>query len=199
MNMFPQIMENRRSTYNLSNEFVVSEEKTKEIIAHALKFTPTAFNAQEQRLVLLLGERHKWFWNQVKQNLKAIVPEADFPATNERINGFLNGTGTVLFYQDTAVIAHLQEPFPLYKDNFPIWAQQVSGMLKYTVWTTLADSGYGANIQHYTEVVETDANKELNINRDWKMVGQLVFGKAESDPNPDKTFEPIKKRLIVYK
>jgi predicted oxidoreductase (fatty acid repression mutant protein) len=197
MSTFIKAMENRRSIYELSNEFVISKEKTKELIAYALKFTPTAFNAQEQRLVLLLEEKHEWFWNKVKQNLKAIVPPENFPDTEARIDGFLNGAGTILLYQDTAVTKNLQESYPIYKDNFPIWAMQASGMLKYTLWAALAEAGYGANIQHYTEVVESDANKEFGVNSNWKMVGQLVFGKAEGKANAEKTFEPLGTNLIV--
>jgi predicted oxidoreductase (fatty acid repression mutant protein) len=46
--------------------------------------------------------------------------------------------------------------------------------------------------------VETEVNKELNIDPAWKMMGQLPFGKAAQAPDAGKTFEAIEKRLIVF-
>jgi len=192
-------MEDRRSHYALGKEEVISEERLRHIVGHALKYSPTAFNAQEQRLVLLLGAKHDWFWNLAKATLQAIVPPESFPDTEARINGFLGGVGTILLYQDTTVTKGLQESYPMYSDNFPIWAHQASGMLKYTLWTSLIAEGYGANIQHYSELVESDVNKELGIDPAWKMVGQINFGKSLQAPSSDKAFEPLEKRLLVVK
>jgi len=199
MSDFYKAMESRRSIHQLSNEALVSQERLEQVIGNALKYSPTAFNAQEQRLVLLMGKRHEWFWNLVKSTLKAIVPAENFPDTEARIDGFLGGVGTILLYQDTTVIKGLQEAYPAYKDNFPIWAMQATGMLKYTLWTSLVEEGYGASIQHYTELVEAEVNKELNIDPSWKMVGQLPFGKAAQAPDAEKTFEPIEERLVILK
>jgi len=199
MSDFYKAMENRRTIHQLKKDAIIPQERLEQVIANALKFTPTAFNAQEQRLVLLMDKKHDWFWNLVKSTLKTIVTAENFPDTEARINGFLGGVGTILIYQDTTVIKGLQEAFPTYKDNFPIWAMQATGMLKYTLWTSLVEEGYGANIQHYTELVETEVNKELNIDPEWKMVGQLPFGKAAQAPDAGKTFETIEKRLIVFK
>ncbi|MCL2579743.1 MAG: nitroreductase family protein [Oscillospiraceae bacterium] len=199
MSDFYKAMENRRTIHQLSKEALVPQERLEQVIGNALKLTPTAFNGQEQRLLLLMDKKHDWFWNLVKSTLKAIVPAENFPGTEARINGFLGGVGTILLYQDTTVTKGLQEAFPIYKDNFPIWAMQATGMLKYTLWTSLVEEGYGANIQHYTELVEAEVNKELNIDPAWKMVGQLPFGKAAQAPDAGKTFETIEKRLIVFK
>jgi len=199
MNDFFKAMENRRTIHKLSKGPIISEERLEQVVSHALKFTPTAFNGQEQRLVLLLNEKHDWFWNLVKAKLKAIVPEDKYPESEDRINGFLGGEGTILLYQDTSITKGLQDAFPAYSDNFPIWAHQASGMLKYTLWTSLTAEGYGASIQHYTELVEADVNKEITINPAWKMVGQLPFGKSAQAPDANKTFESIEKRLVVIK
>ena len=39
--------------------------------------------------------------------------------------------------------ALLQESFPTYKDNFPIWAEQTDAMHQLAVWTMLEDAGMG--------------------------------------------------------
>jgi len=199
MSDFYKAMENRRSIHRLSKESLISQERLEEVVSNALKFAPTAFNGQEQRLVLLMDKKHDRFWELVKSALKAIVPAENFPESEARINGFSGGTGTILLYQDTTVTKGLQDAFPMYKDNFPIWALQATGMLKYILWTSLIQEGYGASIQHYTELVEAEVNKELNIDPAWKMVGQLPFGKAAQSPDANKTFEPVEKRLIVFR
>jgi len=198
MEGFYSAMENRRSIRILGKEEVISPERLEEIVCHTLLFTPTAFNAQEQRIVLLLGERHSWFWNLLKEKLRAIVPPEKFPATESKLAGFAGGVGTILFYQDMDVVRDLQESFPTYKDNFPSWAHQANGMLTYTIWTSLAVEGYGASLQHYTELVEQGVKQELDIPPAWSMVGQMPFGKAEESPG-DKTFEPVEKRMLVFR
>ena len=196
---FYSAMEARRSIRLLSKEPVISSERLEEVVSHALKFTPTAFNAQEQRLILLLDEKHDWFWNLLKAKLKAIVPADRFPSTEAKLNGFLSGVGTILLYQDTAVIEGLQEKFPTYKDNFPTWAHQASGMLKYTLWTSLTVEGYGASLQHYTELIEEEVQSALGTDRTWKMVGQIPFGKAAESPEADRAFVPLAQRMRVIK
>ena len=199
MKNFYNAVENRRSIHTLGKGGMISSERLMEVIHHAMKFSPTAFNAQEQRLVLLEGKRHDWFWNLAKEKLKAVLPADQYPDSEARIDGFLGGDGTILFYQDTTVIKGLQEQFPIYHDNFPIWAYQSSGMMKYILWAGLTEEGYGVNIQHYTELVETDVNHVLGIDKSWKMVGQMPFGKAAATPDANKAFSPIEERVLVFK
>jgi len=198
MKDFYSAMENRRSIRVLDREEVIPFERLEEIISHALLFTPTAFNAQEQRTVLLLEERHNWFWNLLKEKLRAIMPSEKFPATESKLAGFAGGVGTILLYQDMDVVRGLKERFPTYRDNFPTWAHQANGMLTYTIWTSLTAEGYGASLQHYTELVEQDVKQELGIHPAWSMTGQMPFGKAAESPG-DKTFEPIEKRTLVFR
>lgn len=43
---FYEAIEGRRSHYGISKEEVVSDDQIKEIIEHAVKYTPSAFNSQ---------------------------------------------------------------------------------------------------------------------------------------------------------
>ena len=70
-------------------------------------------------------------------------------ATAQKLNLFKAGAATVLFFEDQDVVKGLQEQFPSYAANFPIWADQANAMVQYAVWTTLAAAGIGANLQHY--------------------------------------------------
>ena len=108
--------------------------------------------------------------------LKKIVPEENFPKTKEKVEGFKAGHGTVLFFEDMEPVKKLQEDFPLYSDNFPIWSKHAIGMLQYIVWTSLRAEDLGASLQHYTEVIKDKVYKEWNIDEEWKLVAQMPFG-----------------------
>lgn len=188
----------RRSFYGISKEAVVSDDKIKEIIEHAVKHTPSAFNSQSTRVVLLLGKEHDKLWDITMKALRKIVPADNFSSTEDKINSFKNGYGTVLYFEDNSVIESLQKQFALYKDNFPIWSQQTSGMHQFVIWTALEIEGFGASLQHYNELIENDVKKEWSIPENWKLIGQMPFGKPKAKPD-EKQFSPLEERIKVFK
>ncbi|WP_459478418.1 nitroreductase family protein [Clostridium saccharoperbutylacetonicum] len=188
----------RRSFYGISKEAVVSDDRIKEIIEHAVKHTPSSFNSQSARVVLLLGDQHDKLWDITKEALRKIVPADQFSSTEEKINSFKNGYGTVLFFEDYSVVEALQEQFALYKDNFPVWSEQSSGMHQFVVWTGLEIEGFGASLQHYNELIVDDVKKEWNIPDKWKLIGQMPFGKPVADPSA-KEYQPLENRIRVFK
>jgi hypothetical protein len=188
----------RRSFYDISKEKVTSDEVIKEVIEQAVKNTPSAFNSQSARIVLLLEKHHDKLWDITKEVLKKIVPVDQFAATEDKINSFGNGYGTVLFFEDANVIESLQSEFALYKDNFPVWSQQSNGMHQYVIWTALEMEGFGASLQHYNQLIEADVKKEWSIPESWKLIAQMPFGKPESQPD-EKQFKPLEERILVYK
>lgn len=109
----------RRTFYGIGKEAVVSDDRIKEIIDHTVKHTPSAFNSQSARVVLLLGNHHDKLWNITKEALRKVVSADQFSDTENKINSFKSGYGTVLFFEDTSVIESLQQQFARYKDNFP--------------------------------------------------------------------------------
>ena len=188
----------RRSYYVISKEIVVSDDRIKEIVEHAVKHTPSSFNSQSARVVLLLGDHHDNLWNITKEALRKIVPADQFSSTEDKINSFKNGYGTVLFFEDSSVIESLQQQFALYKDNFPIWSEQASGMHQFVIWTALEVEGFGASLQHYNELIENDIKKEWSIPENWKLIGQMPFGKPTAEPD-EKQFQPLEERIKVFK
>ncbi|MDF2840711.1 MAG: nitroreductase family protein, partial [Clostridia bacterium] len=119
---FYTAIKDRRSIYNISKEEVVSKEKIQELVNHAVMHTPSAFNSQSSRVVILFGENHDVLWDITKETLRKLVPEHKFAATEEKMNSFRNGYGTILFLNDKSVVEGLQQRFPKYHDNFAIWA-----------------------------------------------------------------------------
>lgn len=188
----------RRTFYGISKETTVSDEKIKEIIDHAVKHTPSSFNSQSARVVLLLGNHHDKLWDITKDSLRRIVPADQFSSTEEKINSFKSGYGTVLFFEDENVIKGLQEQFALYKDNFPVWSQQSSGMHQFVVWTALENEGLGVSLQHYNELIENHIKEEWNIPNNWRLIAQMPFGKPTARPD-EKKFNPLEERVKVFK
>lgn len=188
----------RRSFYAISKEKVTSDEVIQELIEKAVKNTPSAFNSQSARVVLLLGKHHDKLWDITKETLRKIVPADKFGETEDKINSFGNGYGTVLFFEDTTVIETLQSQFALYKDNFPVWSLQSSGMHQYVVWTSLELEGFGASLQHYNELIEDQVKKEWSVPSNWKLLAQMPFGKITAQPD-EKQFLPLADRIKIFK
>jgi len=195
---FTEAIEERRSYYGLSKDFVVSDERIKEVVEHAVKYTPSAFNSQSARVLVLLGKEHDKFWNITLEALRKVVPEGSFQPTEDKINSFASAYGTVLYYEDQSVVKSLQEQFALYADNFPVWSQQSSGMLQLVVGVALQNEGFGSSLQHYSELVEKEVAREWNIPETWSMIGQMPFGKPTSEPG-EKEFAPLSERVLFAK
>lgn len=170
----------RRSIYALGRDIEMPKEEIIDLIQDVVKESPTAFNSQTQRVVTLFGPAHEKLWDLTAEALKPLTPAEAYPNTLKKIQGFKNGLGTVLFFEDQSVVKGLQEQFSLYADNFPVWSEQASGLTTENVWVALSIAGLGANLQHYNPVIDDAVAKEWNIPADWKLRSQLVFGSVES-------------------
>lgn len=193
---FHQAIEARRSIYGISKENVLEKKQLVTLIEHAVKHTPSAFNSQSARVILLLSQEHNKFWDMVMNALREIVPPQSFDNTKQKIDSFAAGCGTVLFFEDQTIVENLQKQFPIYNDNFPIWSQQSNGMLQFVIWTALEVEGYGASLQHYNELVKNKISEVWDIPDSWQLIAQMPFGKATVTPS-EKSFEPIENRFKV--
>ncbi|QOS89622.1 nitroreductase family protein [Peribacillus sp. JNUCC41] len=194
---FFSAIEDRRSYYSLSKERVVPNKRIKEVIGHAVQYSPSAFNSQSARVIVLTGQNHDQLWDITKKTLRKAIGAKDFEKTEEKMNSFINGYGTVLFFEDQAIIDRLQEQFKTYADNFPIWSDQSSAILQFVVWTSLEIEGFGASLQHYNPLIDDEVRKTWDISRDWKLIAQMPFGKPTAEPD-DKDFSPLEERVKYY-
>ncbi|GGM33293.1 nitroreductase [Paraliobacillus quinghaiensis] len=195
---FYTAIKDRRTIYGISNEEIVSQERIEEVVKYAVKHTPYAFNSQSGRVVVLFGEQHQALWDITKETLRKIVPAENFAATEERVDSFASGYGTVLFFEDQEVVEGLQKQMELYKDNFPIWSDQSSGMLQYNVWTSLDIEGLGASLQHYNPLIDDEVKEKWDIPSSWLLRAQMPFGKPVA-PAGEKEFQPLDERVKIYK
>lgn len=191
-------IELRRSYYAIMNESTLANHEIEELIKFAAKHSPSAFNSQSSRIVLLLGEEHLQLWQLVKKTLQKIVSKESFPATEKRLNSFAEGYGTILFFEDYDTVEGMQKQFPLYEDSFPLWSMQSSGIQQYIVWTLIENAGMGASLQHYNPLIDEEVKKVWNLPSNWKLMSQMPFGKIAAEPN-EKTYLPIEERVLVFK
>jgi ATP-dependent Zn protease len=98
-------LKTRRSHYALKNTITVPEEKVIEVITDSIKHTPSPYNTQTTRAMILLGENHAKLWNIVKEVLLARIGPERFVKTEAKIDkSFMSGYGTVLFFIDDAEV-----------------------------------------------------------------------------------------------
>lgn len=195
---FLDAVRHRRSIYHLTKDVTISQDEITQIIHQSVQHTPTAFHSQSARVVVLFGQQHQTLWDITKEILRGIVPAEAFASTEQKINSFAAGYGTVLFFEDQPTVKALQEKFPLYKDNFPVWSSQSSGMLQFVVWTALEDEGLGASLQHYNPLIDEKVRQQWNLPEDWKLMAQMPFGSVGS-PADEKSFMPIDQRVKIFK
>jgi predicted oxidoreductase (fatty acid repression mutant protein) len=195
MNIY-EAMEHRRSRYALDANTTVSDERIEEIVGECLVQTPSAFNSQTARVVALFGESHAKLWSIVLETLRAKVPADGFSATETKVAGFAAAHATLLFFEETDTVRALQEQFPAYADNFPVWSQQASGMVQINVWTALSAEGLGVNLQHYNPIIDDEVARTFDVPASWKLVGQMVVGNPVSEPDPISKM-PVSERLVV--
>ncbi|BFH62268.1 MULTISPECIES: nitroreductase family protein [Paenibacillus] len=194
-----EALKKRRSFYAISKENVSSDERIQHILEETVKYVPSSFNSQTARVVLLLGTNHDRLWDITKETLRQVVNnEEAFKSTDQKIEAFKNGYATVLFFEDMDIVRNLQNQFASYKDNFPIWSNQSSGMVQLIVWTLLENEGFGASLQHYNPLIDEKVQQEWNIPSSWKLIAQMPFGKPTASPG-EKEFMPIEERVKVFK
>ncbi|OTG77614.1 nitroreductase family protein [Acinetobacter sp. ANC 5054] len=197
MSFLDQIKQ-RRTIYAIGKNVNLSEAEVEQTIQDAVRFSPSAFNSQTSRVVILFGDAHEKFWTIVRETLRKMVPAEAFEGTNNKINSFAAGFGTALFYEDQAVVKSLQEQFALYADNFPVWSEHSTGIAQFAAWTALAEKNIGASLQHYNPIVDAETAEAFDIPENWKLRAQLVFGSIEASAG-DKTFMDDAERFKTFK
>lgn len=194
---FQEAMAHRRSYYALKNESPITDNEIIDIVHSAVKHVPSAFNSQSTRVVVLLHDKHQRVWEITKDVLRKIVSAEAFGNTKNKIeSSFQSGYGTLLFYEDQRPVKALQEQFPRYADNFPIWSQHTNAMHQFAIWTMLEDASFGVSVQHYNPLIDELVAKEFNIPAEWTLIAQMPFGAPAGEPG-EKDYQPLSDRVLV--
>ena len=181
-NQFLDLITKRRTIYAIGKNVEQSPEYLSDLIQNAIKQSPSSFNSQSSRAVILFNGEHEKFWGFVADKLKSYAKDEESAAkTTAKMATFAAGTGTVLFFEDQNVVKGLQEQFPSYAENFPIWAEHSTAIAQFSTWTALHTEGLGASLQHYNPIVDEQVHAEWDIPENWKLRAQLVFGSVEGE------------------
>ncbi|EPQ27808.1 uncharacterized protein PFL1_04553 [Pseudozyma flocculosa PF-1] len=190
----------RRSIYALSKKAILSDEAVVSLVQKAVKYSPSSFNSMSSRAVVLLGKEHDHYWTKiVPDELRKVTPPDALEKGLKRVEGFAAGYGTVLFFEDASTVKGLQEKLPLYASSFPQWSEHASGMAQLATWTALELEGYGANLQHYANLTQPAVRAHWQLDDNWVLKSELVFGHPEGGPSPDKPFLADEERVKVFK
>ncbi|SAI65520.1 Nitroreductase family [Bordetella ansorpii] len=195
-NAFIDALKQRRTQYALGRNVSLSQEALVELIQEAIKHSPSSFNSQSSRAVILFGAESQKLWKLAIEEVRKVAPAEGFEKTEAKLNSFAAGVGTVLFFEDQDVVRGLQEKFALYADNFPVWSEQAGGMAQLSVWAALANDGVGASLQHYNPLIDNAVAAEWNVPASWKLRAQMPFGSNEA-PFGDKAFMDDAERFKV--
>ncbi|KYK59728.1 nitroreductase family protein [Drechmeria coniospora] len=192
-----QMAKTRRTIYKLNKDANISASRIRELVEKATLHTPSSFNAQSNRAVVLLGAEHDKLWELTTNTLKAIVPEEKWQSTADRMAMFKGAAGTIMFFNDENVVHDMQAKFPSYADRFPIWANQSNAMQQWMLWTALELEGLGANLQHYNPLIDEEVAKIWDLPAGWKLNAQLVFGGKSAEAG-EKQFKPLDDRVKFF-
>lgn len=176
------VLINRRSIRVLGKDPKVTKEWLKPIV-EAVEYVPSAFNMQTGKMIILLDESHEKLWDIVAAALEAKIGKERMGPTQEKLNGFKGGNGTILYFEDKEKVGEMAEQFKSYKEHFNNWSEQGNGILQSAMWFALTAEGLGASIQHYNPLIGEEVRTAFDVPETWVLRGQMPFGKIEEVPD----------------
>ena len=178
---FNKISAKRRSIYALGDQVTASPEEIFDLVKTTVRNSPSAFNSQTVRAVVLFGKSSDKVWEIVEDALRKIAKSPDaFEQTKSKIDSFKAGYGTILYFTDTTIVHQLENDYPSYAANFANWAEQGLGGAQQAVWTALAEQGIGASLQHYNPLIDDAIHQVFNLPADWQLRAEMPFGSIEA-------------------
>lgn len=183
-------LEKRRTYYQINKELPVAKEEVVKAVEQVTELVPDAFNMKSARVVVVFDEKHDLLWDSIYDVFEGQVPR-------EKIDSFKAGAGTILYFYDEKTVQGLQEQFPLYADNFPVWANHANGMLQISLWSALRELNIGASLQHYNPVIDEKVKELFNVPKEYKLIAQMPFGGIVAEPDA-KAKENISDRVKVF-
>lgn len=188
----------RRTQYALGRNLPLPRAEVVQLIEDAVRHSPSSYNSQSSRVVILFGEHSERLWEFVREVLSARTAPDAFTRTAARLRSFQEGAGTVLFFEDQDAVGALQAKFPAIADKFPVFSEHSSGMAQFAVWSALANAGIGASLQHYFEpLVDARIAATWEVPATWTIRAQMPFGSNEAPPTV-KTFSDDAERFKVF-
>jgi uncharacterized protein len=88
-------IKSRRTCYSVEAESPISDARIVEVAREVVKHTPSSFNCQSTRLVVLLKDEHVKFWDMAKECFKATMKPDIYIEYEKKLLQRQAGYGTV--------------------------------------------------------------------------------------------------------
>lgn len=190
------VIEKRRSNYDLENNIELSKKDLINLLRKIVYYSPSPFNVQSSKLVLLNKKSHNLLWNTVvEEYLKKNNNGELLDSEKARIKRESKAYGTILFYKDEQIIEEFKENLDNYeKRELDGWCTEESAMLQMNIWNELRLKNIGAHLVHFDNIDE-EISVAFDINKKYKLVAIMVIGSIvqEAAVKPKKD---IDKRFI---
>ncbi|KAF4121809.1 uncharacterized protein GMORB2_1648 [Geosmithia morbida] len=198
--MFLNMVRHRRSVYPLTKDLgSVTAQRILSIVSETAKHTPSAFNLQANRTLVLFGADNDKLWEETRDILRGLVAPDRWEGTSARMDMLAAAAGTVLFFRDEPTLQAGRDRLPVFADRLAGWADQGLGMQQWITWTALELEGLGANLQHYNPLVDGKVREHWGVPDGWVLDAQLVFGgRVEGHEPAEKSFVPVEDRVRSF-
>ena len=70
-------------------------------------------------------------------------------------------------------------------------------MLQYMIWTSLAEKGIGASLQHYNPIIDSFVQSQYQIPQHWRLLSQMPFGGITQLADA-KSYLPLNIRYKIF-
>ena len=194
---YSDILRTRRSIYILNDQLPISQQVVTDRVKEAISLSPTAFMMQDVHAIVITGDNHHKLWDKiVHDTLQKIVPPEPFKRTEIKLQTFSKGAGTILLFRDLAAVEQMKQDYATYANEMDSWSWQDVGITMVNIWNSLAETGVGANIQHYNPLIDDEVKATWNVPAGYQLVGQMVYGGIVSRPG-DKERKDVNELVQV--
>ncbi len=190
-------IEKRRTHFTIEKAPNLDEDALINDIKGVVNHSPSPFNTQHQTVYVALNEYHDKVWDIIIDSIQSTTSSKRYEKLKDKIEGFKEGHGTILFFDNTLHIEDLKQRFSKVKDRFETWMHQAQGMTQINVWNLMGKYDLVASLQHYNPKIDDKIKKLFNIPSFMTLQAQMPFGKQKG-PLKGKDFKPIEDRFKVF-
>ncbi|USS93398.1 nitroreductase family protein [Fructilactobacillus ixorae] len=193
------LMKQRRTIYHLGKNVQFDQAELYRYIKEIVRNTPSAFNSQPVRAVVLFNEHHAALWDIVETTLEEQVAPDAFLRTKAKISSFRDAYASILFYTDMDVVKDYTDNPALatYQYQEYNWSEEAQGNAQFAVWTGLEENGLGVNIQHYDPLINAAVASRFELPASWQLRAEMNFGSIEK-PADAKEFMDDADRFKLF-
>lgn len=159
-------------------------------IATAASLVPSAFNAPPWH-VAIIHERRDAFWGVIEVAFRVRLNGDRRDRYLARLDGFRNGAGAVLVFEDRAAVESLKVSYQLPAETARSYGQQAIGMVQLALWLAIVDEGLATSLQHWEALIEDAVARFLDLPAErFRLTATMPLGYADEQPRELERTDP---------